>query len=163
MTALLTPTPAGVVVALKAGAAGRAQKVLSTIGGVTDLRHADLYLVRPATRPASAREAWADVLRKCPEAEWACPVLKDADGNEMYPTGSIAVRFRDRPAAEALRKFAAASALKVEERNEFVPRQVSFRPLRPRDAYLPGLVSEIADRPEVEAAWASTLGAYRRS
>lgn len=136
---------------------------LAPIGAVTSLGSGPLFLVRLGKRPKDARTAWSHVLEKCPTAEWACPVLKDVDGNELYPTGSIVVRFREPPSADSLRKFAAASVLVLEERNEFVPRQVSFRPRRPREAYLPGLVATIAERPDVEGVWASTLGQYKRA
>jgi hypothetical protein len=119
-----------------------------------------LRLKSPAGDP---REAWRDTLARCPEAKWAAPVLRDVDGNELWPTGALVVRFRRPPSAKELDGFAAAEELVVVARNEFVPEQASFRPRRPRAAYLPDLVARVARRAEVVAAWAGTASRYRKT
>lgn len=141
---------------------GDASEALASIGEARSLGMADLFLVRLRPSQPTARAAWSHVLRMCPTALWACPVVVDAEGNELYATGSIVVRFREPPSGKALGKIAGKVVMRVEGRNEFVPRQVSIRPHRPRDVYLPELVASIAKRPEVEAAWLSTRGTYRR-
>lgn len=119
--------------------------------------------ILPATgRPETAREAWQRALLDLPDAEWAAPVLHSAEGRELLPTGSLVVRFRDSPSRSRLASFAAELGLVVVRRNPDVPRQVSFRPRVPREAYLPDLVNAAAGRPEVEAAWAGTRSRYRR-
>jgi hypothetical protein len=119
-----------------------------------------LRLKTPAEDP---RAAWRDILARCPEAQWAAPVLRDADGNELWPTGALVVRFRRRPSGTQLDAFAAEERLVIEARNEFVPEQASFRPRQPRTEYLPDLVARIGRRGDVAAAWAGTASRYRRT
>jgi hypothetical protein len=161
MTEKLAAAPEGLVVAVEGEGAG-VRSALARVGDVADLESAGLVLVRPNSPQPAARAAWSDLLSRVPEAAWAAPVMKDADGNELYPTGSLVVRFRKRPAERALRTFAGHHGLVVESRNEFVPEQATFRPLRPRETYLPDLVEKLARLPEVTTAWVSTLARYRR-
>lgn len=91
------------------------------------------------------------------------PVLKDSEGNEHFPTGSLVVRFRERPTEKTLRAFATDHGLALESRNEFVPQQASFRPRRPRETYLPDLIAKVRAQPEVAVAWAGTLSKFRRA
>jgi hypothetical protein len=99
----------------------------------------------------------------CADAAWIAPVLRDSSGSELFPTGTVVVRFRDRPGEKALAAFAHDHGLAIERRNEFVPEQVSFRPLRPRDVFLPDLVDRLLTLPGVEVAWASTVSHYRHA
>jgi hypothetical protein len=163
VTEKLAETPEGLVVAVDAKGARKLREALAPIGELTDLGSKELVLLRPAARHASARAAWSDVLGRMPDAAWAAPILKNSDGKELYPTGSLTVRFRKRPTEPALRTFARKHGLALENRNEFVAEQASFRPLRPREAYLPDLVEKLAGLPEVAAAWASTLSRHRRA
>ncbi|HSD66556.1 MAG TPA: hypothetical protein VLF95_07635 [Vicinamibacteria bacterium] len=119
-----------------------------------------LRLKSPAKDP---RAAWRDTLVRCPDAKWAAPVLRDADGNELWPTGALVVRFRTRPSAKQLDGFAAEERLVIEARNELVPEQASFRPRQPRAEYLPDLVAQVGRRDDVAAAWAGTASRYRRT
>jgi hypothetical protein len=162
VTAPLAASSEGVVVALKSEGAREAESALSSLGPTETLGDR-LRLVRPRAAAKSARALWIQALRRAPEADWACPMLNDAAGHELYPTGALVVRFRDRPSREVLRKVGEPTVLTVEDRNEFVPRQVTLRPRRPREVYLPALVARIARRPEVESAWLATRGRYQRA
>lgn len=139
-----------------------AAKGLAALGRVEPLAQG-IVALRLKSPGGDPREAWRDILARCPEAKWAAPVLRDADGNELWPTGALVVRFRRRPSARQLDGFAAEEELVIEARNEFVPEQASFRPRRPRGQYLPDLVARVARRDDVAAAWAGTASRYRRT
>ena len=149
------------VVALKAE--GRAaERQLAALGRIdsVDARRWTLRLETPARNP---RQAWRAVLAQNPEAEWVAPAFRDASGNELLPTGAVAVRFRKKPSDRALEAFARDEALELDRRNEFVPEQATFRPREPREVYLPDLVAKLARRPEVAAAWPATSSRYRKA
>lgn len=162
MTAPLAASSEGVVVALESAGARQAESALSVLGEVAALGDG-LRLVRPRVAAKSARALWTQALRRAPEAAWACPMLKDSAGHELYPTGVLVVRFRERPSRDVLRRVGGPTVLTVEDRNEFVPRQITLRPERPREVYLPALVTRVARRPEVESAWLGTRGRYQRA
>jgi hypothetical protein len=163
MTEKPAATPEGLVVAVEGKGAGRVRRDLAQIGDVSDLGAAGLFLLRRKSPPARARDSWSDLLGRLPEAAWAAPVLKDADGNELYPTGSVVVRFQKKTTDQALRRFASGHGLAFEGRNEFVAEQATFRPLRPRDVYLPELADRLAALPEVRTAWLGTTARYARA
>jgi len=149
------------VVALSEAADDSARRALAGLGELQP-GAAKLWMLRLASAPRDPKAAWSRVLERCPDARWAAPVLRDAGGNELLPTGTIAVRFRGRPSDRALEAFAEREGMRLERRNEFVPEQAIFRPRNPREVYLPELVSSLAERPEVTAAWAATTSRYRR-
>lgn len=157
------PTAGGDAVAVALGTEGPAavESQLTALGRVEPVIQG-LVALRLETPAEDPRAAWRDTLARCPEAEWAAPVLRDADGNELWPTGALIVRFRRRPSDKQLDAFAAEEGLVVGARNEFVPEQASFRPRHPRAEYLPDLVARVARRGEVAAAWAGTASRYRR-
>jgi hypothetical protein len=158
------PTAGGdaVAVALDTEGTAAARGQLTALGRVEPVTQGivALRLKSPAEDP---RAAWRETLARCPEAKWASPVLRDTDGNELWPTGALLVRFRRRPSDEQLDAFASEEGLVVEARNEFVPEQASFRPRQPRAAYLPDLVARVARRGDIAAAWAGTVSRYRRT
>jgi hypothetical protein len=123
-------------------------------GGVT------LRLHEPANDP---KAAWREVLARSPDAAWASPSFRDASGQELLPTGTVTVRFREEPSDKALAAFARQESLELERRTPLVREQASFRPRQPREVYLPELVSRLAGRPDVAAAWPATKARYRRS
>jgi hypothetical protein len=151
-----------VVVALGTEGTPAAQSQLTALGRVEQVTRG-IVALRLETPAEDPRAAWRDTLARCPEAKWAAPVLRDADGNELWPTGALVVRFRSRPSDKQLDAFAAEERLVIEARNEFVPEQASFRPRQPRTEYLPDLVGRIARRGGVAAAWAGTASHYRRT
>jgi hypothetical protein len=122
-----------------------------------------LLTLRLKAPTRDARKAWNTVLSKSPDVEWVAPVFRDADGNELLPTGSVGVRFRQKPSDRALEAFAVDEGMTLERRNEFVPEQAMFRPRQPREVYLPDLVAKIASRADVAAAWPATLSHYRKA
>jgi hypothetical protein len=161
---LKLPTAGADAVAVALGTEGPAavQGQLTTLGRVEQVVQG-IVALRLKTPAEDPRAAWRDTLASCPEAKWAAPVLRDADGNELWPTGALIVRFRRRPSDKQLDAVAAEERLVIEARNEFVPEQASFRPRQPRAEYLPDLVARIARRGDVAAAWAGTASHYRRT
>jgi hypothetical protein len=160
------PAPAtdAVVVEVAAERQHSGLPALRELGETETLEAAGAIVVR--LRPPHGndpRAACRLVLAACPEAAWAAPMLRDADGNELLPTGSVAVRFKKRPTERELEDFAARHALGVERRSEFVPEQASFRPLNPRKVYLPALVEALGRDPELRLAWVATRSSYRRA
>jgi hypothetical protein len=151
------------VVACDPGGERSIEEALRRQGQVTPLDSPGLTLVRLPHPSASAREVWAALLAACPEASWIAPVLRDSSGHELFPTGAVVVRFHERPHERALVAFARDNGLTVEHRNEFIPEQATFSPLRPRDAFIPELVDRLAEVPIVAAAWASTASQYRHA
>jgi len=151
-----------VVVAFGADEAATARTRLAALGRVEEIAEGVVAL-RLKAAADEPRTVWRDILAHCPESKWAAPVLRDADGNELWPTGALIVRFRRRPSDKQLDAFAAEEGLVVGARNEFVPEQASFRPRQPRAEYLPDLVARVARRAEVAAAWAGTASRYRRT
>jgi hypothetical protein len=149
------------VVALKAEDRS-AEKQLAALGRIDSVgvRRWALRLHAPGRDP---RQAWRAVLAQNPEAEWVAPAFRDASGNELLPTGAVAVRFRKKPSDRALEAFARDEALELDRRNEFVPEQATFHPREPRDVYLPDLVAKLASRPEVAAVWPATSSRYRKA
>jgi hypothetical protein len=137
--------------------------VLGREGAVTHLSSPGLALLRLSEATEEPRKLWTELLGRCAAATWVAPVLRDTAGNELFPTGALVVRFRERPSAEALASFTTQHGLCLERRNEFIPEQVSLRPTRPRDVFLPELVESLARLPEVVAAWAATISRYRHA
>lgn len=119
-----------------------------------------LRLREPARDP---KQAWREVLARSPDVAWASPSFRDKSGNELLPTGAVVVRFHKEPSAKALGAFVKEESLELERRTPLVPEQASFRPRQPREVYLPELVTRLARRPDVAAAWPATSARYRRA
>jgi hypothetical protein len=151
-----------VVVAFGADEAATARRRLTELGRVEQIAEGVVAL-RLKDAADDPRAVWRDMLAHLPESKWAAPVLRDADGKELWPTGALVVRFRRRPSDKQLDAFAAEEGLVIEARNEFVPEQASFRPRKPRAEYLPDLVARIAGRSDVAAAWAGTASRHLRT
>ena len=162
-TERLTVAPDAVVVACDTGRERSVERALSRRGQVAPLSSPGLTLVRLSRPSASPRAAWSALLAACPDASWIAPVLRDSSGHELFPTGAVNVRFHEQPDDKRLAAFARDNGLTLERRNEFVLEQATFRPLRPRDTFLPELVDRLAEIPQVAVAWASTASHYRHA
>ena len=121
-----------------------------------------VQLLSIAATEGDPRELWDRVRAAVPEAVIA-PVLIDRYGNYLYPTGTIQIRFAERPTDDELDSLASKHGLTRVVRNRYQPRQVSCRPADPTDRYLPDVVDEVAGAPGVMSAWAETKTAYERS
>jgi hypothetical protein len=87
--------------------------------------------------------------------------MLDPNGKPQYPTGEVSVRFRSVLADAELRAFATRHGLRLVRRNEFVPEQAVFEPLK-KDQYLPDVIDEVSAADESRLAWANTIAAYQR-
>jgi hypothetical protein len=145
------------------GPAGEPRRSLEALGSSADISNSGLTLLHAEDCGADPRSTWCVILDRVASAEWAAPVLMDEEEQPHFPTGEVTVRFDRVCSEEDLEEFGSAHRLCVLSRNEFVPEQVSFRPRRPRDEYLPDLVRALADDPRVIAAWACTISRYRRA
>jgi hypothetical protein len=92
--------------------------------------------------------------------EAAQPVLLDERGEPYYLTGEVSVRFTTPLNEEELRRFAGRHGLRLVRRNQFVPQQAVFQPLK--DSSLPELAHELERETGVRAAWANALRRYQR-
>lgn len=116
-----------------------------------------------ASEKRDAKEAWEFVRESLGEAVEVAPVLEDASGHALYPTGSVQVRFEEALSDEDLERFASSHRLRVVERNPHTAAQVSFRPVDPCGEYLPELVDEMNEADIVLNAWEVTESHYHRS
>jgi hypothetical protein len=134
-------------------------RALGELQQATSARLWTLRLHRPAREP---REAWRKVLAENPDVTWVAPAFRDASGNELLPTGAVAVRFKKKLSDRALEAFAKDEDMALDRRNEFVPEQATFHPHAPREVYLPDLVAKLARREDVAAVWPVTSSRYRK-
>jgi len=147
-------------------AAARALRKVGTIDQVTG--HDGLMVVHVSATAAEAgkpnsKPTW-DRLRKRIGAHGVVqPVLTDDNGVDQLPTGEIGVRFTTPLTDGALKRFAISHDLRLLARNEYVPRQAVFAPIHPHEQYLPDLIQSVMGAKNVELAWATTLGQYRRA
>ena len=121
-----------------------------------------VQLLSIAVTQRDPRELWDRVRAALPEAV-IVPVLVDRHNNCLYPTGTIQIRFSERPTDDELDSLASMHGLTGVIRNRYQPRQVSCRPADPTDLYLPDVVDEVAGARGVRSAWAETKTAYERS
>jgi hypothetical protein len=159
-----TPSARSFVVHVSADA--RASDVRRRAGAVGSLEgiegHADLLLLSLRERYEDARVAWQSVREALGGEIEIAPVLLDPAGEPRYPTGRIAVRFREAPSDSELAQFAAQHGLRVRLRNRYVEVQVEFQLESPEKIYLPDLLEQIEGSRDVRAVWPETLARYRR-
>jgi len=91
------------------------------------------------------------------------PLLVDDDGNRLFPTGQVQVRFKEAPSERRLSAFATRHNVKLAKRNQWAPQQAEFQ-VRSDDArFLPDITSAMAEDKGVTAAWPDVRAAFRRT
>jgi hypothetical protein len=90
------------------------------------------------------------------------PLLADADGNRLFPTGHLQVRFEDEPSDGMLSVFAARHRFELAGRNKWAPRQADFLVRRDDERFLPDIASAMAKGEGVIEAWPVVRAAFRR-
>lgn len=139
------------------------QDKLEKLGEVEELKGSDnILLLHFSQKTSDAKAAWELIRQKLGEEEIVHPVLLDESGSQQYPTGEISVRFQSPPSDAQLKRFAASHGLRLHSRNEFMPQQAIFEPLKPGEQYVPELVKKIAGAKNVQLAWANTLSRFER-
>jgi hypothetical protein len=134
------------------------------VGSVEGIEgHTELLVLCLRERHEDARVAWQRVREALGDEVEIAPVLIDPTGEPRYPTGRIAVRFREAPSDSELARFAAQHGLRVHLRNQYVELQVEFQLESPGPVYLPDLLERIERSSEVRAVWPETLARYRRA
>lgn len=141
------------------------KKRSAKIPGCKELRPLEhdesVQLVRIAGGKKDPREAWKALQAAMPEAIIA-PVMIDRQGNTLYSTGKIQIRFSKLPADDTLKSLASHHQLVDVFRNRYQPKQVSCQSANPARRYLPDLIDELIKWPGVTAAWAETRTRYER-
>jgi hypothetical protein len=140
-----------------------AYRKLKKLGEVEALKGSDdVLLVRFRQKIPDLKAAWELIRRELGDEAIVYSVLLDESGRHQYPTGEISVRFQSPPSDAQLKRFAASHGLRLHSRNEFIPQQAIFEPLKPGDRYIPELVQEIAGAKNIQLAWANTLSRFER-
>lgn len=133
------------------------------IAGVSRVsEHPDVVVVEledDETDPRAALLEIRELLKDEAQVELA---LEDDFGNELYPTGTINVRFSDTPSDEELDALGEELGLKCISRNEFQPKQASFEPVDKMAADLSSEISRLEERPEIRKAWPEVWARFRR-
>lgn len=90
------------------------------------------------------------------------PLLRDASGAELLPTGQLRVTFLEPPSDESLRRFSAKHHVKLASRNKWQPKISDFT-LTPNDERtIVDIAEALSDDKEVEAAWPDVLSSFKR-
>lgn len=146
--------------------AARASEVRSRVGAVGSVEgiegHADLLVLRLNEQHEDPRAAWQSVREALGGEVEIVPVLHGPDGEPCYPTGRVAVRFREVLSDSEIAQFAEQHGLRVRVRNRYVQVQVEFQLEQSQRIYLPDLLDQIERSPAVRAVWPETLSRYRR-
>jgi hypothetical protein len=141
----------------------KVQRKLKNLGEVEELKGSDnILLLHFRQKAPDAKAAWELIRKELGEGEIVHPVLLDERGHHQYPTGEISVRFQSTPSDAQLKRFATSHGLRLRSRNEFMPQQAIFEPLKPGEKYIPELVQEIAVAKNIQLAWANTLSRFER-
>ena len=121
-----------------------------------------IWVLSTGDEGRAPKEAWERVQDALGSDIVADPAFIDQEGNALYPTGLITIRFAHEPTEADLERFAREHDLEVYSRNKFVPSQVTFAPAKPTASFLPDLVAQVKSAPEVKSAWADTVSKFIR-
>ena len=139
-----------------------AMQRLAQLGEIEELKGGrGLLLLRVDNGASSPKLVWRRAAQLLGGEGQAMPVLLDAAGAPMYPTGEVTVRFKRPLSDKELREFARAHGLSLARRKEYVPEAV-FQPTQRTEQYLPDLIKEVARSGEAKRAWANTLAQFTR-
>ena len=90
------------------------------------------------------------------------PLLTDEEGNRLFPTGQLQVRFERPPPEDQLKQVAERHKLDLAGRNKWAAQQAVFS-IRPEDSrYLPDIAAELTKEEGVAAVWPDVKAAFRR-
>lgn len=121
-----------------------------------------LFVLRNPTPSTGPRQGWDQLMRDHGDhIEFASPVMLDAKGQQMLPTGKIVVQFRKAPSSEDLEKFEKTYGLRYLKTNEFKAEQMSFQAVD-KATYPPDLIDSISSDSDVKLAVPETIAHYSR-
>jgi hypothetical protein len=90
------------------------------------------------------------------------PMLADDEGNRLFPTGRMQVRFKQPPTDDLLSDFAKRHKVELTQRNKWSPQQAEFA-VRTDDArYFPDVAAELEKDKTVVSAWPDVRTAFQR-
>jgi hypothetical protein len=133
---------------------------LRAFGAVEKIEPGGLLVVRP--RETELEAVRQQILETVRGVAWVEPALVDEGREPSLPTGEVSVRFSEPLSPKALKRFASDHGLRVHRLNEFVPEQITFRPIGLRNTSLSQIVSSVQKEPNVTRAWPNTMSRYRR-
>jgi len=121
---------------------------------------ADTLLVQ--AKPGDPRKLFEKLNDVVGEKAVVAPVLVDEEGQRLFPTGHVQVRFKTPADDELLAAFAERHRLQLTKRNRWAPQQAEFavKPDDPR--YLPEITRAVQAEPAVDDAWPDVRAAFRR-
>ena len=121
----------------------------------------DAFVVK--TKPGNPRQLFQKVNDLVGDKLLVAPVLIDKDGERLFPTGDIQVRFKTPPTDQELADFAKRLQVGTPKRNKWSPQQVAFA-IRSDDArFLPEITDQISAQPSVHAVWPDVRAEFRRT
>jgi hypothetical protein len=133
----------------------------ATGGKVSPLPNvADTYVVQ--AKPEDPRKLFSRLNDVIGDAALVAPVLVDEEGNRLFPTGRLQVRFNKHPDDKSLSDFAERHRLELTRRNRWSPQQAEFS-VRPEDPrFLPEIADEVVSDRTVATAWPDVRAAFRK-
>jgi hypothetical protein len=121
---------------------------------------ADTYVVQ--AKPDDPRKLFNRLNDVVGDAAVVAPVLVDEDGNRLFPTGRLQVRFNKHPDDKSLSDFAKRHHLELTKRNRWSPQQAEFA-VRPEDSrFLPEIADEVGSDGAVATAWPDVRASFRK-
>ena len=91
------------------------------------------------------------------------PLLLDQDGNRLFPTGHLQVRFREALSDDVLVRFAKRHQLDLAQRNTWAAQQAEFAVRRDDTRYFPDIAAQVSRDKQVAQAWPDVRAAFRRA
>jgi hypothetical protein len=90
------------------------------------------------------------------------PMLADNEGNRLFPTGRMQVRFKQPPSDHSLTDFAKRHNVELAQRNKWSPQQAEFAVRTDDMRYFPDVAAELKKDSTVVTAWPDVRAAFRR-
>jgi hypothetical protein len=122
----------------------------------------ELYLCHLPAPGGDAGSAWRQVADIVGGPAVIAPVMTDSDGNRMYPTGVVQVRFAEPPTEHEARRFGQTYGLKLQSVNKWQPRQAAYTVIAEQPTYLPDTIGRVQQDSAVTRVWPETLSLYKR-
>lgn len=160
----LTPTPGQFVVRTETPADPKtlAQRLSGAVVEPLDGDPTALVVKFDARQPADDSDRARELRKAAGAGAKVFPVMRDANGAPVFPTGRVAVRFKKPVEDRTLRDFADKHRLELVRRNEFQPEQAVFEPKELHQRSLIEAIDEASSDDDVTLAWAETKAAYKK-
>lgn len=162
MTIEDTRVPAGGVVII--GSLSKATQARLTKAGAGKLaKISNAPLTHVVEKTGGDLRKFSDRINKVVGTEGVvAPMLADGEGNQLFPTGKLQVRFKERPSDKVLTSFAKKHKVELAQRNKWSPQQAEFAVRTDDTRYFPDVAAELKKDDTVFAAWPDVQAAFRR-